>query len=345
MRFETIRIRGEKSITDTVRYTHWGPVASRGDNKDMAMKWIAHMRATTNDIGYLVKLNQAATVEDYRSSMADYQYPAQNKVFASTHGDISITVAGIMPLRPPQAGSFILDGASTQNDWKGFIPFDHAPFIINPKQGYVSSANQSPVGSTYKYPVLGQRIFEDYRGRVINMVLDTSDELTVEDMKALQQNNYNLHAAEILPILFHAIDTAGCLSNDEHKILDQLKGWNFLHHRDSISPVYYELWYDEFEKLMFDELDIWLPRAHLECDFRQAAQLDDLLEVSVYVGRVGTKSLRLNFEVRRNGTDEMVAEAHFVLVAVRRNTFESVPIPDELKRRLAPYTRPAQAGE
>jgi len=92
--------------------------------------------------------------------------------------------------------------------------------------------------------------------------------------------------------------------------------------------------------VMFDELDVWLPRAHLECDFRRAAQLDDLLEVCVYVGRVGTKSLRLNFEVRRNGGEEMVAEAHFVLVAVRRNTFESVPIPEELRRRLAPYTKP-----
>ena len=91
---------------------------------------------------------------------------------------------------------------------------------------------------------------------------------------------------------------------------------------------------------MFDELDVWLPRAHLECDFRRAAQLDDLLEVAVYVGRVGTKSLRLNFEVRRKGEDELVAEAHFVLVAVRRHTFESVPLPDELRRRLAPYTQP-----
>ena len=96
---------------------------------------------------------------------------------------------------------------------------------------------------------------------------------------------------------------------------------------------------------MFDELDVWLPRAHLECDFRQAAQLDDLLEVSVYVGRVGTKSLRLNFEVRRNGDPSIVAEAHFVLVAVRRNTFDSVPVPDELKRRLAPYTQPIPSGD
>ena len=90
--------------------------------------------------------------------------------------------------------------------------------------------------------------------------------------------------------------------------------------------------------VMFDELDVWLPRAHLECDFRRAAQLDDLLEVSVYVGHVGTKSLRLNFEVRRKGEQELVAEAHFVLVSVRRDTFETVPLPEELKRRLASYT-------
>ena len=90
---------------------------------------------------------------------------------------------------------------------------------------------------------------------------------------------------------------------------------------------------------MFDELDIWLPRAHLECDFRSAAQLDDLLEVSVYVGHVGTKSVRLNFEVRRKGEDALVAEAHFVLVAVRRDSFQTVPVPEDLRRRLAPYTQ------
>jgi acyl-CoA thioester hydrolase len=91
--------------------------------------------------------------------------------------------------------------------------------------------------------------------------------------------------------------------------------------------------------VMFDELDIWLPRAHLECDFHHAAQLDDMLEVSAYVGRIGTKSLRLNFEVRRKGEDTLIAEAHFVLVSVRRHTFESIPVPIELRERLAPYTQ------
>jgi acyl-CoA thioesterase FadM len=91
----------------------------------------------------------------------------------------------------------------------------------------------------------------------------------------------------------------------------------------------------------FDELDIWLPRVHLECDFRRAARLDDLLVVSVFVGQFGQKSFRLNFEVRRKDETELVAEAHFVLASVRRDSFETVAVPEELKRRLARFTNPA----
>jgi len=89
---------------------------------------------------------------------------------------------------------------------------------------------------------------------------------------------------------------------------------------------------------MFDELKIWLPRVHLECDFRRAARLDDLLEVRVYVGRFGTKSMKLNFEVRRKNEEELIATAHFVLAAVNQDTFETVPIPVEMREQLAPYS-------
>ena len=93
--------------------------------------------------------------------------------------------------------------------------------------------------------------------------------------------------------------------------------------------------------VMFEELDIWLPRVHLECDFHHAAQLDDLLEVSVFVGRIGNKSMRLDFEVRRKGDALVIAHAHFVLAAVRRDTFETVVIPDELRQRLSDYSAAA----
>jgi YbgC/YbaW family acyl-CoA thioester hydrolase len=95
--------------------------------------------------------------------------------------------------------------------------------------------------------------------------------------------------------------------------------------------------------VMFDELDVWLPRVHLECDFHHAARLDDLLEVSVYVGRFGNKSMRLEFEVRRKGDELIIAHAHFVLASVRRDTFETVAIPEELRNRLAPFTKPGNS--
>ena len=95
--------------------------------------------------------------------------------------------------------------------------------------------------------------------------------------------------------------------------------------------------------VVFDELNIWLPRVHLECDFHRAAQLDDLLEVSVWVGKIGTTSLRLNFEVRRKDRDDkieekLIATAHFVLVSTRRDNLQPVPVPEELRRALQPYT-------
>jgi len=61
----------------------------------------------------------------------------------------------------------------------------------------------------------------------------------------------------------------------------------------------------------------------------------------VFVGKIGSSSLRLNFEVRRKHEPDLIATAHFVLVTVRRNTFETIPVPEELRTRLAPYTSPA----
>jgi YbgC/YbaW family acyl-CoA thioester hydrolase len=93
--------------------------------------------------------------------------------------------------------------------------------------------------------------------------------------------------------------------------------------------------------VLFDEFDIWLPRVHLENDFFHASKLDDLLEVAAYIGKVGRSSLRVDFEVRRKGESELIATAHFVMVTVKRSTFESVPVPKELLSRLAPFTKPA----
>ncbi len=253
MRAEKIEVRGARPIIDTIRYTKWGPVSHIDEHKDMAMKWIGHQRASTNDLDYLIKIDKAKGLEDYRNAVSSFQYPAQNKVFASVQGDIAISVAGVMPIRPKGNGETITPGDHSSNDWQGYIPFEQAPFIINPQRGFVSSANQAPADTTYPYPLLGRRTFEDYRGRMVNIELDSMKEITPEKIEAMQQNNYNLFAAEMLPLMLRALYKSDC--SPVNTYLDQLITWNYQYNKDQPEPVLFELWYKAFEEMTWDELD------------------------------------------------------------------------------------------
>lgn len=88
---------------------------------------------------------------------------------------------------------------------------------------------------------------------------------------------------------------------------------------------------------VFDGFDIWLPRVQIHFDFHKPLVLDDLIEVSAYVGRFGNKSLTLRFEVNKKGEPDLVADGHVVLACVSRSTFESVPVPAEIIGALKPY--------
>jgi acyl-CoA thioester hydrolase len=88
---------------------------------------------------------------------------------------------------------------------------------------------------------------------------------------------------------------------------------------------------------VFDRFDIWLPRVQIHFDFRKPLVLDDLIEVSAYVGRFGNKSFTLRFEVNKKGETDLVAEGHVVLACVSRSTFKSVSLPQEIIEALRPY--------
>ena len=88
---------------------------------------------------------------------------------------------------------------------------------------------------------------------------------------------------------------------------------------------------------VFDRFDIWLPRVQIHFDFRKPLMLDDLIEVSAYVGRFGNKSLTLRFEVNKKGETDLVAEGHVVLACVSRSTFKSVDVPSDITKALEPY--------
>ena len=89
---------------------------------------------------------------------------------------------------------------------------------------------------------------------------------------------------------------------------------------------------------LIDELAIWLPRVHLECDFRHPVTLDELLVVDAYFSKLGETSIHLEFEVHRSDDAEhVVATGKYILVTVKRGEFRPTPIPAEVREALLPY--------
>jgi YbgC/YbaW family acyl-CoA thioester hydrolase len=98
-------------------------------------------------------------------------------------------------------------------------------------------------------------------------------------------------------------------------------------------------------RTLFDEIGVWLPRVHVECDFFDPVRLDELLAVSAFFSRLGASSIHLQFEVRREAEPErVVATGKYILVTVARGEFKPVPIPEFVRRKLAAYLEEPSAS-
>lgn len=93
-------------------------------------------------------------------------------------------------------------------------------------------------------------------------------------------------------------------------------------------------------RFLFEALGIWLPRVRVDCQFYRPVKLDELLVVEAYSSRIGTKSLHLDFEARRRGDPELVASGKYILVCVRQIDFVPVPVPEEIRNRIARFHEP-----
>jgi penicillin amidase len=241
---EEFKMKNGKVIKDTLIYTHHGPIVyneqketnfNKSTPAGHAMKWIAH-NTVGSDLLTFLKLNKAKNYEDYREALAIYSAPAQNFVFASNSNDIAITVNGRLPLKWKNQGKFILDGSNPEHEWQGYIPFEHNPSVKNPPRGFVSSANQFSTDPTYPY-YLGWKFAPAYRGQRINQRLDRMKNATADSLRMLQNDNYNLVAERLLPVLLPVIEKS------KHKeAVEVLKEWDRNNEANSIATTIFETW-------------------------------------------------------------------------------------------------------
>jgi YbgC/YbaW family acyl-CoA thioester hydrolase len=74
------------------------------------------------------------------------------------------------------------------------------------------------------------------------------------------------------------------------------------------------------------------PRVHVECDYLVPLTHDDEIEIQVRVGKLGSTSLRLDFQTMKQSA--LAAQGSITIVCIDRDTKRPVPWPDEVKRKL-----------
>ncbi|GAB3654814.1 penicillin acylase family protein [Echinicola sediminis] len=260
VRVEEIDVKGDSTFMDTVIYTHYGPVVydrsfrSSGEKVDFALKWTAH--EGSNEQRTFLELNKAKNHGDYLAALNHFTSPAQNFVFASKSGDIAMKVQGKFPLKWPEQGKYLMDGNNPKFEWGGYIPFDQNPATLNPDRGFVSSANQYSVGPNYPYYVFDDS-FEHYRNRRINVRLTEMENITLEDIKKLQFDDYDLHAAEALPVMLNYLtqDSTKVYDEASKNAIEVLRDWNFFADPTVSGPTLFAIWWDKLKSSIWQQLD------------------------------------------------------------------------------------------
>jgi acyl-CoA thioester hydrolase len=88
----------------------------------------------------------------------------------------------------------------------------------------------------------------------------------------------------------------------------------------------------------FESLGCFPIRAAYHCDYRYPARLDDLMTISAWISHWGRTSFTVSFRFERASDGLLLAEGYCRQVTVDLEEKRPLPIPDELRAKLEPFS-------
>jgi penicillin amidase len=255
---ETIRVKTSRGIEERVVYvnkTRHGPILER-DGFKVAMQWVG--RYPSFEARALYKYNIARNITEFLQGLADFYVPAQNTVYADVYGNIGwwangryvnrTNWASIDDLRLPFNGS--AGEGEWSEDW--IEPPDEVPHVINPEWGFVVTANNRPVGPTYPY-WLGWTWAERYRAQRILKLINVTEKIGVDYMKATQTDVFHIPAREFVPFIIEAYQINPLTGQLAQQVISILQNWNYTMRKDLVAPTIFVTWLETFKNKTFGD--------------------------------------------------------------------------------------------
>ncbi|WP_238602068.1 penicillin acylase family protein [Lysinibacillus parviboronicapiens] len=259
VRNESIKVKDGKTIDFDVVVTRHGPIMTDLAFKDtepsaqFSMQWTALQ--STAELRAILGFNKANSWGDFEKALEDFKAPAQNFVFASKDGTIAYKANGQIPIRKQGEGQLPVPGDSSDYGWEGFIPWDELPTVVNPKEGFIATANNEVIGEEYPYHITDFWA-QPYRYERIKEVLEANDSLTVEDMMQLQMDQHNLYAREFLPNLLSSLK-AKDKDGKYAEVITLLENWDMVDAKDSGAPLVFHTLMEQLQEVLFkDEMPL-----------------------------------------------------------------------------------------
>lgn len=245
VRDETISVKGEEDVPFEVMVTRHGPIISDILYKDedpnalFSMQWTA--LEPTKELEAIMKMNKASDWESFEMALEDFHAPAQNFVFAANDGTIAYKANGRIPIRKQGDAQLPVPGDSSDYGWTGYIPYDELPRVVNPKEGFIATANNQIVDDSYPYHIT-KLWAQPYRYERIAEVLREGDNFTAEDMMKLQMDQKNLYAREFLDDMIGSIEMKDAAVGKYKEIVKMLREWDQYDSADAAAPLVFHKW-------------------------------------------------------------------------------------------------------
>ncbi|MEF8823054.1 MAG: penicillin acylase family protein [Desulfohalobiaceae bacterium] len=254
-----IQVQGQKEprVIEVIKTRH-GPLISR--NPPLSLHWTAY-EIEKSTIDAIMGMNQAGNWTEFKQALKDFTIPAQAVTYADVKGNIGFRAAGLIPVRKQGKGVEPMPGWKEGYDWKRFIAHEEMPESLNPKEGFLVTANHRITPSDYPY-VIDLDTAPHYRMRRIADFLHEQEEITIKDSKKLQNDWYNQHAAERIPTWWSILHKHSQeLTETEKEGLAVLEEWKQtpINHRSSPGAAIFQVWHRQlikevFQKRLPDEL-------------------------------------------------------------------------------------------
>ena len=252
---EIIRSKGGKEVKCNYRTNHRGPIVSafKGiSDRVLTIHWVGNEKS--NEMRSIYKVDRAKNWNDFKDAFTTFISISQNIVYADKQGNIGLYCCAGVPIRKRDNQWAVLPGWTDEYDWKGMIPFEKLPYEYNPERGYVSSANNRTVDSTYPYHI-GTWYDMPYRIDRIREMLEEKEIFSLEDFKSIQNDQHSKYTSLFLSTLLPLIGNRMDMDETEQSALQQLKNWDCNLGKESSEASISEFWAYQFLRSVYsDEL-------------------------------------------------------------------------------------------